>query len=87
MNHDPLYFLTIDTASSMIKSKELSPVELTNSFLERITNVDQDTMCYLEVLRESALTEARMAENEIVSGHYRGPLHGIPLAHKDLYDT
>ena len=71
----------------MIRSKELSPVELTTSFLERIRNVDQKTQCYLEILTESALEEARQAEIEIVSGHYRGPLHGIPLAHKDLYDT
>ena len=87
MNRDPLYFLTIDKASSMIQSKELSPVELTTSFLERITGVDQETLCYLEVLSKSALEEARQAENEIISGQYRGPLHGIPLAHKDLYDT
>ena len=59
MNRDPLYFLTIDRASSMIRSKELSPVELTTSFLERITGVDKETLCYLEVLSKSALEEAR----------------------------
>ena len=82
-----LHFLTIHEASSLIKGLELSPVELTRAFLERIQSVDNQLKSYITLLPESALAEARAAEAEILQGEYKDPLHGIPLAHKDLYDT
>ena len=82
-----LHFLTISEASALIKEGELSPVELTQAFLDRIARLDEQLQAYITVLSDSALAEARDAEAEIRRGGYKGPLHGIPIALKDLYDT
>ena len=82
-----LHFLTINEASALIKDGELSPVELTQAFLDRIATLDESLQAYITVLSDSALAEARDAEAEIQRGGYKGPLHGIPIALKDLYDT
>ncbi|MEQ9619517.1 MAG: Asp-tRNA(Asn)/Glu-tRNA(Gln) amidotransferase subunit GatA [Deltaproteobacteria bacterium] len=80
-----LPFLTISEASRLIESKEISPVELTGSILERIGAVDQKLNSYITVLADKALESAKAAEKEISSGSYRGPLHGIPLGLKDIF--
>ncbi len=82
-----LYHLTIREASALLKSGQLSPVELTQSFLDRIEATDDRLHSFIIVLKEQALDEARLAEAEIRRGDYKGPLHGIPFALKDLYDT
>ena len=82
-----LYFLTIKEAAGLIRSKELSPVELIRACLERIDNTDGQLHSFITLLREEALEQARTAEAEILRGDYKGPLHGIPIALKDLYDT
>ena len=82
-----LHFLTISEASALIKDGELSPVELTQAFLERISVLDKPLQAFITLLADSALAEARNAEAEIQRGAYKGPLHGIPIALKDLYDT
>ena len=82
-----LCFLTIAEAGRLIKTRALSPVELTEAYLQRIREVDGTLHAYLTVLEDDAVAEARAAEKEIQSGNYRGPLHGIPVALKDLYDT
>ena len=82
-----LYHLTIQEAAGLIKTKQLSPVELTQALLDRIDAIDGDIKSYILVLRDEALAQARAAEAEIQAGNYRGPLHGIPMGHKDLYDT
>lgn len=82
-----LHYLTIPQAGKLLKSGELSPVELTRAFLERIDALDSKLEAYITVMYDSALVEARNAEAEILRGEYRGPLHGIPIALKDLYDT
>ena len=82
-----LHHLTISEAGSLIKARELSPVDLTQAFLDRIDALDGDLNSYVTLLRDEALAQAKSAEAEISSGQYRGPLHGIPMAHKDLYDT
>ncbi len=82
-----LCHLTIAEASALIAAKKLSPVELTQAFLERIEAIDPMLNAYLLVLGDAALAEAREAENEIAAGMYRGPLHGIPIAIKDIYCT
>ena len=86
-NGTNLCYLTIAEAGELVRRQELSPVELTRAFLDRIEAVDDRLHSYITVLRNEALEEARTAEAEILNGDYRGPLHGIPLAHKDLYDT
>ena len=82
-----LHYLTIREAADLISSGSLSPVELTQAFLDRIEKTDGRLNSYITVLADEALQEARAAEAEIRQGAYRGPLHGIPMAHKDLYDT
>ncbi|MBI2359335.1 MAG: hypothetical protein HYV04_10600 [Deltaproteobacteria bacterium] len=83
----PLFHLTIHEAQKPIQSGALSPVELTRAVLNRIEAVDGQLHAYLNVMTESALEEARRAEAEILHGHYRGPLHGIPVAVKDQRDV
>ena len=80
-------FLTIAEAASLISEKRLSPVELTRAYLDRIERLNGRLHAYVRVLHDEALAGARAAEAEIVAGHYRGALHGIPIALKDIYDT
>ena len=82
-----LYLLTIHEAAELVRSRQLSPVELTQAFLDRIEAVDNRLKSYITLLPETAMEAAREAETEISKGNYRGPLHGIPIALKDLYDT
>ena len=84
---DALHHLTIAEASSLIARQELSPVALTEAFLKRIESVDPKLNAYVTVTGERALDDARTAEQEIAAGGYKGPLHGIPIALKDIYDT
>lgn len=79
-----LPFLTIAQAAPLIASGQLSPVELTRAFLARIERLNPVLNAYITVTAELALSQAREAEREIRAGHYRGPLHGIPMALKDL---
>ena len=83
----PLYHLSIQEASEFIRSRQVSPVELTQAFLDRIESVDDRLKSYVTLLPDAAMEEARTAEAEVLRGDYRGPLHGIPIALKDLYDT
>ena len=82
-----LCYLTIREAGALLRCLELSPVELARAFLDRIRAVDGQLHSYNTILSEEALAEARSAEAEILRGDYRGPLHGIPIGLKDLYDT
>ena len=82
-----LHFLTIKEAGQLLRRGELSPVELIRASLERIDNTDGQLHSFITLLREEALGQARTAEAEILRGDCKGPLHGIPIALKDLYDT
>ncbi|MFZ2098739.1 MAG: amidase [Anaerolineales bacterium] len=79
--------LTLHEAADLLKKKEISPVQLTRSHLEHIQQVDQRLNSFITLTPELALQQARQAEMEIQQGNYKGPLHGIPLALKDLYET
>ena len=70
-----------------VKRREVSPAELVRETLARIERVDRQLNSYITVVREQALADARVAEKEIQSGTYRGPLHGLPLAVKDIFAT
>ncbi len=70
-----------------LRRKEVSPVELTRACLDRIEKLDPALNAFITVTGESALAEARAAEAEIARGEWRGPLHGVPIALKDLIDT
>ncbi|HEX9029097.1 MAG TPA: amidase, partial [Anaerolineales bacterium] len=80
-------YLTITQASELIRKGELSPVDLTQAYLERIASLDPQVNSYITITADQALEQARQAEVEIQRGQDRGPLHGIPLALKDLYET
>ena len=81
------YELSLSDAAAAIAARQLSPVELTASVLSRIEAVDGKVGAFRTVTATAALAAARHAEKEIAEGGYRGPLHGIPLGMKDLYDT
>src|SRR5579863_9177178 len=78
---------TISELAPRLRRKEISPVEATRACLDRIEKLDPALNAFITVTAESALAEARQAESEILRGEWRGPLHGIPLALKDLIDT
>jgi aspartyl-tRNA(Asn)/glutamyl-tRNA(Gln) amidotransferase subunit A len=73
--------------ASLIERKEVSPVALTQAYLERIERLDQRLGAYITVCRDEALAAARTAESEILRGEYRGPLHGVPIGLKDQFFT
>jgi aspartyl-tRNA(Asn)/glutamyl-tRNA(Gln) amidotransferase subunit A len=79
--------LTIAEASRRIARRELSPVELTQAALERIERLNPRLNAFITVLGDQAIDGAKMAEREIMAGKIRGPLHGIPIALKDLCAT
>ncbi|HEX2173617.1 MAG TPA: amidase, partial [Dehalococcoidia bacterium] len=84
---ETLYFLTIAEAAELIRTRRLSPVELTRAILDRIEALDGSLHAYITVTADAALRQAAQAEAEIAAGRYRGPLHGIPIAHKDIVWT
>src|SRR5215831_9701384 len=79
--------LTISGIFGLIRLKEISPVEITSQCLRRIETLNPQLNAFITVMAESALAEARVAEEEISRGSWRGPLHGLPIALKDLIDT
>jgi Asp-tRNA(Asn)/Glu-tRNA(Gln) amidotransferase A subunit family amidase len=78
---------TIAAASELIRRREIAPVELTRECLETIEHLNPSLNAFITVTAESALQEAKAAEEEITAGNWRGPLHGIPIGLKDLIDT
>lgn len=74
-------------ASRRVQNRSLSPVELTRACLKRIERLNPVLNAFITVTADWALAEARAAEQEIAQGHWRGPLHGIPIALKDNIDT
>lgn len=87
MNKPDLHYARITDVAELLKCRELSPVELTKHMLERISKLDTQLNSYQTVMAEQAMAAAAKAESEIVSGRYRGALHGIPVAVKDLCFT
>ena len=79
--------LSIREAAEMVRRKKVSPVELAQACLARIEQLNPVLNAFVTVTAESALAEAREAEAEIQRGRWRGPLHGIPIGLKDLFDT
>ena len=83
MNDSDLPFLSATELSGLIKRKEVSPVEATQAYLDRIDALDFKFNAYLTVCRKDALQAAKEAERAIAGGNYLGPMHGIPVAVKD----
>jgi len=81
---DEVLYLPVSELSRRIRARRLSPVDLAESYLARSERLNPQLNAYATLTRELALEQARIAEKEIATGHYRGPLHGIPYAAKDL---
>jgi aspartyl-tRNA(Asn)/glutamyl-tRNA(Gln) amidotransferase subunit A len=86
-NPDDLARLSLTEASELVRRRRVSPVELTKACLARIEQLNPALNAFITVTSDSSLAQARQAENEIRQGKWRGPLHGIPIALKDLFDT
>jgi len=79
--------LTLEEAAALVRDRRVSPVELTEACLARIEAVEPRLNAFVTVTAELARAQAREAGDEIAAGRYRGPLHGIPVAVKDLFAT
>ena len=84
MPSEEIYYLPLTELARRIEAKKLSPVELTQAYLTRSEKLGPRFNAYARLTPELALSQAKAAEKEIQRGHYRGPLHGIPYAAKDL---
>ena len=87
MNKSGIPFLSATELARLFRAGELSPVEATEAYLERIQEVDPKLNSYITVTAEQALADARAAAAEMAAGQYRGPMHGIPVAVKDQFFT
>ena len=82
-----LHDLTLAEAAQLIRTRKLSPVEYTTSLLKRTDALDAQLNAYITRTPQAAMEAAQAAEAEIARGNWRGPLHGMPFAVKDIYDT
>lgn len=87
MPNGELWRLTLEELAPLLREGQLSPVEVTQAYLERIDALNPTLNAFITVTGDQALADARRYEEEIRRGDYRGPLHGVPVALKDLYDT
>ena len=79
--------LTLEEAAALVRDRRISPTELTEACLARIEAVESRLNAFVTVTADLARAQAREAADEIAAGRYRGPLHGIPVAVKDLFAT
>src|SRR5215831_3569320 len=86
-SNSQLAYLSLAGAAELIAKREVSPVELTQAMLDRVAALDPKLHSYYTVFTTEALVAAKEAEAQIRGGSYRGPLHGIPLAVKDIYES
>src|SRR5882762_5447635 len=84
MPGEEIFYLSVSELAKRIESKKLSPVDLTQAYLDRSQKLGPRFNAYARLTPEIALEQAKAAEREIQRGHYRGPLHGIPYAAKGL---
>ena len=87
MEKSQIPFLSATELSGLIRAGEVSPVEAAQAYLDRIEAVDGRLNSYITVSGEEALAQARQAEEDIAAGRYAGPMHGIPVAVKDQFNT
>ncbi len=87
MAGDELHYMSAWELSGLIRSREVSPVEVVGACLTRIEATEPTLNSFITLIPEQAREAARRAEDEIGRGNYRGPLHGIPVGLKDLFNT
>lgn len=83
----PLHALSLAQASALIRQGQITPVQLVQAYSDRIEALDAQTHAFVTPTLASAMQAAHQATREIREGHYKGPLHGIPIAHKDVFLT
>jgi aspartyl-tRNA(Asn)/glutamyl-tRNA(Gln) amidotransferase subunit A len=87
MSEDELHFMTIAQASELLRTRKLSPLEYTQALIERADAINPLVDAFVLRTVDLALAQASKAQAEIGAGNWRGPLHGVPFALKDIYDT
>ena len=87
MDKADIPFLSVSHLSELIKSRQVSPVEVVEGYLERIDRLNDRLYAYVTVCHDQAVAAAQAAERELARGAYRGPLHGVPVAVKDQLNT
>ena len=86
-SEDELSRLTLSEAGDLLRARKISSAELTSACLKRIARINPELNAFITVMADRATQDARVADMEIASGKWRGPLHGIPIGLKDLFDT
>jgi aspartyl-tRNA(Asn)/glutamyl-tRNA(Gln) amidotransferase subunit A len=84
---EDIHYLSIHQLSTRLRAKEISPVEVVDACLARITTLNRRLNAFITVLADESRKNAQKAEAEIRAGQWRGALHGIPIGIKDFYDT
>jgi len=84
---DELVFATVTELAPLVRARQVSSVELTRMYLDRLKRYGPKLYCTVTLTEDLAMSQAERADREIKSGHYRGPLHGIPWGAKDLFAT
>jgi Asp-tRNA(Asn)/Glu-tRNA(Gln) amidotransferase A subunit family amidase len=82
-----LCFLTVSEVSALLRAGTISPVDLTRACFDRIRKLDGELNAFILPLEEPAMADAKRTEEEIAGGDWKGPLHGIPIGLKDIYNT
>ena len=83
----PLHYRSLIDLSDALRRREVSSVEVTTALLDRIDAVEPETQSYVTVMAGAAMAQARVVDEDIARGDWRGPLHGVPIALKDLCFT
>ena len=87
MSESTLWSLSVCELGRLIRERELSPLDVVNAFFNRIEAYEEHVNSFICLLKESAFKQAKQAEKEIGDGQWKGPLHGIPYAVKDIFDV
>lgn len=82
-----LHYLELTEIAAWIRARQISPLEVARALLDRIAAMDGQLGSYVQVMADTAMAQAETAHAEIAAGRYRGPLHGVPIALKDLFWT
>ncbi len=82
-----LAFYSIGQLAELIRTKQITSIELTKFFLDRLKKYDPELHCVITLTEQRALNQAKLMDQEIAQGKYRGMLHGIPFGAKDLLAT
>ena len=85
--NNTMHFKSLTEVADAIRNKDISPVELTEAMLSRVDTLNPQLKAYATITADLAREQAKIAEQEISNGSYKGMLHGVPIAVKDLFDT